>query len=1260
MEKYLQMIGAGAGGAKSKSVELGLQCSKDIKSSWTKLLKDTINVDKRGQMNVLRTRGDGNCLFRSIGIAITGLDSDLNQQILRQLAVTTFVDNFSAERIRRSAILTHHPSDCITKEICEKKKLHSGAILRSSREPFKSVVYDQNKYKATIEKQYVWGNEVLVECLAKALHLKINVVEPVVNKEMAERRYHVTTQNNLESDKELFVLYSVDAGHFETLIPKNLNSTVGDPLQLGSDSEHSSSVDVSSDEDSIPLSSRINGRRAQVKKKTQVNLDQKKKESVLEDSSCKQKSSRNIFPNLDSISIRKKVQGGKQQSIDSMFKAYMKQTLDEVKDNKLPDEMLDEVKDNKLPADEKLKGNLEEQTVDEEKGKKPPGENIEGYGEFEEKNNNESDSYFPYYSDSDDRIDAGDCEKTSNMGVNKRKLHEKLNPEKKRRKFNTASPKERRYSKVCDSWFSLKASDFDPNGHKVNSYLRRVPNDPYKVSCCACDWSFCVKYKGKSAITDHAKGKRHQENMKVLNDNKQIGTYVEKDKDKSVVDAEIGIARFAASHGISLVVIPHLVKLIKAIFPDSNIAQKMGGLSKSRMRYGMIAGLAKTELNQTMKEMTENPFSIQLDGGLKGGRHREAFLSRYYHPEYEQVVDRFILAKTLNVENATLVANTFLDWASENKIPISSNCIMANSDHASTLRGKKTGALKRIGEKAPNIIDCDIGGDILHDLNNSCKEAFYRTFPNLVKFLNITKQDLNKSAKKTEVFTEICAKHGLPTTKPVKWCTSRFLSRKDCLEERSKRLAAYKEFYASDQPPKIMKKKNLTVGDSLQLSSEESSDEDSESDDEESGAGKRKSKSKKLAWLKKKLGAEADLLAVELQLAIECISSSDTLLRAFQSSKPMIHVLKASLIDFTRDCFLEITQSKNLKRSDEVPLGGTSLKELKFETREERNERKVKDKNNETEIKKLKRKEEELEENFDSCEDAMFKIDLSKEMKKLQKEKKKMESKMSGGRYALLYEVDQITLSKDVKMTISELAKNSEEKYELETMAKEKKLEFHHRLALGLQKRFPLDNNLLTNLSYIDPALVFNEKTESAFKKIAEKMSNFIKEEEVDSIVSDIRRLQMNKEDLGKDFKKYCEQKKDDKILFKDLMRIDKVWSPVIKSKKYCHLAKLLKACLSFVHSTAGAEGSIRDLRFILGDFRHSSTDEVVTARLAVLSAIRSCKESKCCFDYKQNEMEHRRNWTRSWKSQDPKSKGVNSDCNEESVTEDESSEDED
>jgi hypothetical protein len=131
-------------------------------------------------MNVLRTWGDGNCLIRSVVIALTGLDSDNNQKKLRQLAVESFEESFSAERMRRSAIITHAPADCITEETCKRKKVHSGAILTSSREPFKSVAYDQEEYKAKISKNWVWGNELLIECLAKALKLKINVVALVL------------------------------------------------------------------------------------------------------------------------------------------------------------------------------------------------------------------------------------------------------------------------------------------------------------------------------------------------------------------------------------------------------------------------------------------------------------------------------------------------------------------------------------------------------------------------------------------------------------------------------------------------------------------------------------------------------------------------------------------------------------------------------------------------------------------------------------------------------------------------------------------------------------------------------------------------------------------------------------------------------------------------------------------------------------------------------------------------------------------------
>jgi hypothetical protein len=309
------------------------------------------------------------------------------------------------------------------------------------------------------------------------------------------------------------------------------------------------------------LSSRINGRNTQLKKKTPVYSSEDQNERLNEDFH-KQDSSRNIFSNLNSTSIRKRVQGSKKQpSIDSMFKAYIKKTVGEEICNNQPGKNIDGCDD----AEEK------NNKCDTDSFSPHYGDNS---NDAEEKKDNkcDTDSYFPLYSDDYDSNDAGSFQKKQNEnGGKKRNLEEKLNPEKKLGKLEKATPKERRFSKVCDTWFCDKTSEVDSNGHKVNSYLRRVPNDPYKVSCCVCDWSFSVKYKGKSAILDHAKGNRHKESMKVLRGNHQIGTYVEKNVDQSVDDAEIGIARFAASHGISMVVIPHLVKLLKEIFPDRHL-----------------------------------------------------------------------------------------------------------------------------------------------------------------------------------------------------------------------------------------------------------------------------------------------------------------------------------------------------------------------------------------------------------------------------------------------------------------------------------------------------------------------------------------------------------------------------------------------------------------------------------------------------------------------------------------------------------------
>ena len=99
-------------------------------------------------------------------------------------------------------------------------------------------------------------------------------------------------------------------------------------------------------------------------------------------------------------------------------------------------------------------------------------------------------------------------------------------------------------------------------------------------------------------------------------------------------------------------------------------------------------------------------------------------------------------------------------------------------------------------------------------------------------------------------------------------------------------------------------------------------------------------------------------------------------------------------------------------------------------------------------------------------------------------------------------------------------------------------------------------------------------------------------------------------------------------------IRIDVVWAPIILSKKFPTLSKLLKATLSMFHGNASVEGSVNNTRNTLGDRSHSLTDETLESRNIIKSAIKS-SSSKCCFDFNISE-EHIRTYKESWKSMCP------------------------
>ena len=283
----------------------------------------------------------------------------------------------------------------------------------------------------------------------------------------------------------------------------------------------------------------------------------------------------------------------KQPSIDSMFQAFLKGRIgDRNKDSKVEVELLNkEKKGIKIDISQSKDETVLEDYISEESNNNINVSTGDKVCEDSDSENSTSDHLTGGNSLQLGNYIGSKAESDYHENIKKRKAENEPNEEKKKRKVNEIKAKKqkvqgKRLTKVCDGWFH-QTKNLDSNGHKMSSYLRRVPNDDYKVECSVCHCRILVKFKGKSAINDHIKGIKHQTGMKNLPAN-NIGTYMEKNTSNSVEDAEIGIVRFVAVHGISFDVVPHLVKLLKKIFQDSPTCQAMGGLSRSRVRYGLI------------------------------------------------------------------------------------------------------------------------------------------------------------------------------------------------------------------------------------------------------------------------------------------------------------------------------------------------------------------------------------------------------------------------------------------------------------------------------------------------------------------------------------------------------------------------------------------------------------------------------------------------------------------------------------------------
>ena len=160
---------------------------------------------------------------------------------------------------------------------------------------------------------------------------------------------------------------------------------------------------------------------------------------------------------------------------------------------------------------------------------------------------------------------------------------------------------------------------------------------------------------------------------------------------------------FCNEHGVALDNFDCLVKCVKSCCPDSQIAKNAKTLTRKTVTGKLRYGLAKTELEETLEQIRNIEFFAVLDAGTKGNQKRTEFVVRYWSKTEKKVVEKFLKASTSNKETSAIVAKIFLDIMEKYQVPLK-NLVIIKCDSCAILQGKKSGTMKKIPTKAPQIL----------------------------------------------------------------------------------------------------------------------------------------------------------------------------------------------------------------------------------------------------------------------------------------------------------------------------------------------------------------------------------------------------------------------------------------------------------------------------------------------------------------------------------------------------------------------------
>ena len=341
------------------------------------------------------------------------------------------------------------------------------------------------------------------------------------------------------------------------------------------------------------------------------------------------------------------------------------------------------------------------------------------------------------------------------------------------------------------------------DGQKVKSWLARDPENSLQAICLVCPPSsenvkgnFFSVAEGFSAITKHAKGMKHKDNIEstwkdpnhnkvrqgskqisiqdaVINQQEQISSDVKRNSD--LLSSQILWANTVHSHGLGSKFFNCSSKLFPKMFADSAIAREWGkpkkGLYRTKGDYFGSDGIHIFLKEELVMKLRNAFFSLNFDKSSVLQTSQLNINVSFW--EGSGVTKRNFTTQSLEGgSTAEEITDSVLSELDGNLIP-KENLISTATDGCPTMIGRLNGVHAKIRDEVTHLPD--FGGCPAHDASNSRKEGLKKLNVNIVKLYHavptyISSQSLHRLRK----FNQVCREIGFDVKNPPKMFEVRF------------------------------------------------------------------------------------------------------------------------------------------------------------------------------------------------------------------------------------------------------------------------------------------------------------------------------------------------------------------------------------------------------------------------------------------------------------------------------------------------------